>query len=106
MVSYTNALQRKWLLFYGGLVRFSDTPACNGIDVEVFFTEEKGHYPALDYIKKICNTCPVRVECSNYAIKHLVHGIWAGTTKKERDRYRSKHGIIGETIVSESIFKI
>jgi WhiB family redox-sensing transcriptional regulator len=86
-------------------MRFSDTPACAGIDVEVFFTEEKGNYTSLDFIKKMCNTCSVRVECFDYAIENLVHGVWAGTTKEERDRYRRKHGIVGKTVVPESIFK-
>jgi WhiB family redox-sensing transcriptional regulator len=85
-------------------MRFSDTPACAGIDVEIFFTEEKGNYTNLDFIKRICNTCPVRVECFDYAVEHLVHGIWAATNKEERDRYRSKHGIIGKTVVPQSIF--
>lgn len=85
-------------------MKFSDTPACVGIDTEVFFTEEKGNYSNLDYIKKVCNTCSVRVECFNYAIENLVHGIWAGTKKQERDRYRSKHGIIGKTVVPMSVF--
>jgi hypothetical protein len=87
-------------------MKFSDTPACSGIDVEIFFTEDKGgNYTNLDFIKRMCNTCPVRVECFNYAIENLVQGIWAGTTTNERDRYRSKHGIIGKTVVPESIFK-
>jgi WhiB family redox-sensing transcriptional regulator len=86
-------------------MRFSDTPACAGIDVEIFFTEEKGNYTNLDFIKKMCNTCPVRVECFEYAIENLVHGVWAGTTKDERDKYRSKRGIVGKTVVPESIFK-
>jgi hypothetical protein len=34
----------------------------------------------------------------------LVHGIWAGTTKEERDRYRSKHNMIGKTVVPASMF--
>jgi hypothetical protein len=86
-------------------MRFSDTPACAGIDVEIFFTEEKGNYTNLDFIKKMCNTCSVRVECFEYAIENLVHGVWAGTTKDERDKYRSKRGIVGKTVVPESIFK-
>jgi WhiB family redox-sensing transcriptional regulator len=86
-------------------MRFSDTPACAGIDVEIFFTEEKGNYTNIDFIKKMCNTCPVRVECFEYAIENLVHGVWAGTTKDERDKYRSKRGIVGKTVVPESIFK-
>ena len=86
-------------------MRFSDTPACAGIDVEIFFTEEKRNYTNLDFIKKMCNTCSVRVECFEYAIENLVHGVWAGTTKDERDKYRSKRGIVGKTVVPESIFK-
>ena len=85
-------------------MRFSDTPACVGIDTELFFTEERGNYPHFDYIKKVCNTCPVRVECFDYAIENLVHGLWAGTSKEERDKYRSKHNIEGKTVVPISIF--
>ena len=85
-------------------MKFSDTPACVGIDTELFFTEERGNYPHFDYIKKVCNTCPVRVECFNYAIENLVHGLWAGTSKEERDKYRSKHNIEGKTVVPISIF--
>jgi hypothetical protein len=46
----------------------------------------------------------VRVECFDYAIDTLVHGIWAGTTKEERDKYRKKHGIVGKTVVPASVF--
>jgi len=79
-------------------------PACSGIDVEIFFTEENGNYPNLDFIKRMCNTCPVRVECFDYAIENLVHGVWAGTTMEERNRYRIKRGVIGKTVVPASIF--
>ncbi len=85
-------------------MKFSGKPACEGIDVEVFFTKEKGNYTNLDYIKKVCKTCSIQVECFDYAVNNLVHGIWAGTTMEERNRYRTKHGIIGETVVPISIF--
>ena len=85
-------------------MRFSETPACNGIDVELFFTEEKGNYPYLNHVKRICNSCPVQDECYKYAIDNLVHGIWAGTTMEERNRHRSKHGIIGKTVLPASMF--
>lgn len=85
-------------------MRFSDTPACAGIDVEIFFTEEKGNYTNLDFIKRMCDTCLVRVECFDYAVENLVHGIWAGTNKEERDKYRRKHNIEGKTVVPISIF--
>lgn len=86
-------------------MKFSDTPACIGIDVEIFFTEDQGGtYAHIDYVKKMCNTCPVRVECFDYAIENLVHGLWAGTSKEERDKYRRKHNIEGKTVVPISIF--
>jgi hypothetical protein len=86
-------------------MRFSDTPACLGIDVELFFTEEKGGgYAHVDYVKKMCNNCPVQKECFDYAIENLVHGLWAGTSKEERDKYRSKRGIIGKTVLPASMF--
>ncbi len=84
--------------------KWKDTPACAGIDVEIFFTEERGNFAHLDYVRKMCKTCPVQVECFNYAIDNLVHGLWAGTTMEERNRYRSKHGIIGKTVVPASVF--
>jgi hypothetical protein len=83
---------------------WKDVPACTGIDVEIFFTEEKGNYPNLDYIKKLCNTCPVQIQCFNYAIENLVEGIWGATTKKERDKYRGKRRIVGKTVVPASVF--
>ena len=86
-------------------MRFSDTPACVGIDTELFFTEDQGGaHSNLYYIKKMCNNCPVRVECFDYAIENLVHGLWAGTSKEERDKYRRKHNIEGKTVVPISIF--
>jgi hypothetical protein len=85
-------------------MRFSDTPACAGIDTEIFFTDEKGNYANLDFIKRMCNTCSVRVECFDYAVENLVQGIWAGTTMEERNRYRTKRGIIGKTVVPISVF--
>ena len=85
-------------------MRFSDRPACDGIDTELFFSENRGQHTHFAYIKRICDTCPILTECFDYAIENLVHGIWAGTNKKERDNYRSKHGIIGKTVVPISVF--
>ncbi len=33
-------------------MKFSQTPACAGIDVEIFFTEERGNFAHLSYVKK------------------------------------------------------
>lgn len=34
--------------------------------------------------RELCDTCPVRQECLDYAILYNEDGIWAGTTEKER----------------------
>jgi hypothetical protein len=33
-----------------------------------------------------------------------MQGIWGGTTMEERNKYRSKHGIVGKTVVPMSVF--
>lgn len=39
----------------------------------------------------LCNTCPVGVECLEYAVREgQVEGIWGGTTKRERARMRAR----------------
>ena len=34
--------------------------------------------------KKICQNCPIRVQCREYALSTRVTGIWGGTTEAER----------------------
>lgn len=85
-------------------MRFKNRAACEGIDVEIFFSEKGGYYPHRNTVKKMCKTCLALEECFNYSIDNLVEGLWAGISKDERDKYRSKHGIIGKTVVPISVF--
>ncbi|WP_331712348.1 WhiB family transcriptional regulator [Rhodococcus sp. EPR-157] len=62
---------------------------CHGYASSVFFPSESLRGPqrhrAETEAKRICSNCPVRVECANYALAHHEpHGIWGGTTPKER----------------------
>jgi WhiB family transcriptional regulator, redox-sensing transcriptional regulator len=34
--------------------------------------------------KRICMACPVRRQCLEFALTHDEHGIWGGTTERER----------------------
>lgn len=44
--------------------------------------------------KKLCQTCPVMLECADYAIRNFeVHGIWGGLAPKERQKLWRKAGI-------------
>lgn len=46
-------------------------------------SEEKA---AKDLAKTYCNRCPVRPDCLANALVTKSHGIWAGTTKAQRDK--------------------
>ena len=78
--------------------------ACRGEDAALFFPpnhfemkfekdmRERG-------AKSICATCPVRVECLEYAIRiRETHGIWGGLNELERRlliRHRERDAAIG-----------
>lgn len=36
----------------------------------------------------ICDDCPVQRDCLEYAIDHEEHGVWGGTSERERRRIR------------------
>ena len=45
------------------------TPACRGMNIELFFTERNGRYPY--QAVKACLTCPHRVECAKVGRAHV-----------------------------------
>jgi hypothetical protein len=54
---------------------------------DVFFAQEVTKEAQLmveGIAKNICNSCPVRVQCRDYAKSTRVTGIWGGTTEAER----------------------
>lgn len=58
--------------------------ACQGVDPEVFYpvSEEDS-----EDAKVICNQCPVREACLEYAITYRERdGVWGGATERERRR--------------------
>ena len=58
--------------------------ACRGIDPDIFFpvTDEEAE-PA----KAICNVCPVREACLEFALAAREReGVWGGATERERRR--------------------
>lgn len=61
--------------------------ACEGADPDIFFGS--GIKKALEY----CNSCPVQIDCLEYAITEKIHdGIWGGKTPQQRQGKRLKWG--------------
>lgn len=61
---------------------WSTHAACAGSNPELWFPERgETVQPALD----ICQTCPVRTECLDYAVRWRIdHGIWGGLASRQR----------------------
>jgi hypothetical protein len=65
---------------------------CAQVDPALWFPEKGGNNgPA----KAICYSCPVRVDCLEYALRQeiAVDGIWGGTSVVDRRRIRRERGI-------------
>jgi hypothetical protein len=57
---------------------------------EVFFSEPTDR-AAFKEAKTYCDPCPSRDKCLAYAMSHPgLEGIWAGTSKRMRERMRTK----------------
>jgi WhiB family redox-sensing transcriptional regulator len=63
------------------LPQFFAEARCVGKEPTVFDGENQ---KAIAEAKKICNTCPVRIECANWAIRTQEFGVWGSLTPEER----------------------
>ena len=70
--------------------QWQERALCAQTDPEAFFPEKGG---STREAKKICQRCPVRAECLEYALANDERfGIWGGLS--ERERRRLKRGIV------------
>lgn len=66
--------ERPWVVF----------SACRQVDPDVFFPTTREQE---EHAISICKTCPVRMDCLDYAIEaREKFGIWGGLTEKQRRR--------------------
>ncbi len=68
-------------------------PVCATTDPEIFFPEKGAKGQSLYIVnaaRRICNTCPYKEPCLEWAVVHDEMGIWGGTTQKERRVHRRK----------------
>lgn len=74
---------------YGGLLQSmtdtgDDVPCSNYPDL--FFPDKGG---SAAEAKKLCQGCPIKLQCLEYALKaNEPYGVWGGTTPRERDRLK------------------
>lgn len=70
------------LSILGGPPLWMKLALCKDMKNEIFFIS-KGQRP--DAAIEICNKCPVRKECDEYAEKwDIGHGVWGGENKTTR----------------------
>jgi WhiB family redox-sensing transcriptional regulator len=63
---------------------------CLGVDPELFFPDGYMQKKQIDEAREICNSCPMRVLCLEWAVaRPELDGIWAATTPPERRRLRT-----------------
>jgi WhiB family redox-sensing transcriptional regulator len=61
---------------------------CRGEPIETFFAERGGD--AYKRAQRLCDRCPVRRECADYAIADpLIFGWWGGMSERERRKVRA-----------------
>lgn len=70
-------------------ISFDTTLAnCLDTDPEIFFVDdpedEDYNRDKTNRALRSCSTCPVKVDCLNFALAEKSVGIWGGTTTKER----------------------
>lgn len=59
---------------------------CRSQGSETFFPSDGRGVTAA---RKVCELCPVRQSCLDYAMTNeILHGVWGGTSERERARLR------------------
>ncbi len=75
--------------------------ACSNLDSDLFFpvgSSMKAMKKSLE-AKAICNECPVKLDCLEYALNtNQDSGIWGGTTEDERKSIRREYRKTGNLI--------
>lgn len=61
--------------------------ACKGKG-QLFFNDKKR--TSVNKAKALCATCPVQVQCLEYAMRNEDYGVWGGMTLNERRVIRRK----------------
>ena len=65
---------------------------CADVPPSVFFPSDG---VGVEIARQICQTCPVKEQCLEYAIHHHIdHGVWGGASERERRRIARRRRIV------------
>lgn len=79
---------------------------CRDTDPDVFFPVGTTGFALLqiDKAKSVCQECPVRVECLDYALEtNQDAGIWGGTSEEERRVLRRQYVARQKTLATAGV---
>ena len=78
---------------------FDGTQACANMDTNLFYYEENAGPRTSEtaarnrFLLGVCNACPFKQPCFEYAIYNERYGFWGGTTQEQREKIRKVMGI-------------
>lgn len=79
------------------------TAKCRGISPAEFFPSDG---TGVEVAQQICDGCPVRLECLEYALANRIeHGVWGGASERERRRIlrRRRHAALSRAEAPEPL---
>jgi WhiB family redox-sensing transcriptional regulator len=62
--------------------------ACKDMPTDMFFPSGEEIAVKTQRAIKVCNSCPIAVQCLTWAIANEDYGVWGGTTATERKELR------------------
>lgn len=81
--------------------RFKNRPACEGTDTNMWFAQNGKEYKEKELLIRICNGCPAKLECLEYALEWNVDGFWAGTTDGRRKEIRRHRRMVAKPLLPD-----
>jgi hypothetical protein len=68
--------------------------SCMGMATEEFYPDDRGNpYNRNPVLRKVCQGCPILLECANYSVFNEQHGFWGGLSGRARRDIRREYNI-------------
>lgn len=90
----SQVLDRNWLMVTMPVPDFRGTEPCTDVPLEAFFEARDGasHQWETKVVISVCQSCPIQVECQEWAIAHQEYGVFGGLTQSQRRHIRKLRG--------------